>query len=42
MVVYPLSAAEDRLIRWAVRIVPVAAVAVILLLGAVSLASTQV
>lgn len=41
MAVYPLSAAEDRLIRWAVRLIPIAAVAVIVLLGAISLASTQ-
>ena len=33
MIVYPLSAAEARAVRWLGRIVPVLAVAVILLLG---------
>ena len=40
VVIYPLSGAEDRAIRWAERIVPVVAIAVILFLGAISLAST--
>lgn len=39
MVVYPLSAWECRVICWASRIVPVAAGAVILLLGAMSAAA---
>ena len=38
MVIYPLSAAEDRTIRWAARIVPAVAIAVILYLGAASMA----
>ena len=39
MVIYPLSAAEDRAIRWAVRLIPALAIAVVLLLGAISIAS---
>jgi hypothetical protein len=39
VVVYPLSAAEDLTIRCVSRIVPVVAIAVILLLGAMSAAS---
>ena len=39
MVIYPLSAAEDRTIRWAARIVPAVATAVILLLSAISVAA---
>ena len=42
MVAFPLSAAEERVIRWASRLVPVAALAVIVLLGAMSVASTLV
>ena len=42
MVVYPLSASEDLAIRWAARIVPVVAITIILLLGAMSVASAQV
>ena len=42
MAVYPLSAAEDQLIRWGLRVVPAAAVAIIVFLGAISLASVQV
>jgi len=42
VVIYPLSSAEDIAIRWGTRIVPVVAIAVILLLGAISMASTQV
>ena len=40
MVIYPLSLAEDIAIRWAVRFVPVLAVTVILLLGAISIAAS--
>ena len=40
MVVYPLSVTEDCIVRWAVRLVPVAAAALIVLMGAISLAST--
>ncbi len=40
MVIYPLSAAEDIAVRWAVRIVPVLAATVILLLGAISIAAS--
>ena len=40
MVIYPLSAAEDIVVRWAARIVPVLAAAVILLLGAISIAAS--
>lgn len=39
MVIYPLSTVEDKTIRWAARVVPAVAVAVILFLGAISLAS---
>jgi len=42
MVVYPLSEREDQLVRWASRIIPVLAGAIILLLGTISLAATQV
>lgn len=42
MVIYPLSAGEDRTVRWVSRIVPATAIAVILLLGAISFASVQV
>ncbi len=41
VVVYPLSAREDRTVRWAVRIVPALATLVIALLGAISIASMQ-
>ncbi len=40
MVVYPLSLAEVRTLRWAVRILPILSGAIILLLGAMSAAST--
>ena len=39
MVVYPLSAWECRIIRWFSRIVPAVAGAIILLLGAMSVAA---
>lgn len=42
MLIYPLSAAEDRTIRWVSRIVPALSVAIILLLGAMSVASMPV
>ena len=42
MVVYPLSAIEDKAIWWASRIVPAVAAAIIVFLGAVSFAATQV
>ncbi len=42
MLIYPLSTAEDRTIRWASRIVPALSVAIILLLGAMSVASMPV
>ena len=42
MVVYPLSGIEDLVVCWTARVVPVVAIAVILLLGAVSMAATQV
>jgi hypothetical protein len=42
MVVYPLSEREDRMVRWASRIIPALAGAIILLLGTISLAATQV
>lgn len=38
MVVYPLSAAEEKAIRWAARIIPAVATAVVLLLSAISFA----
>ena len=41
MVVYPLSAAEERLIRWAGRIIPGATIALIVLMGAMSVASAH-
>jgi hypothetical protein len=40
VIIYPLSSTEERMIRWASRIVPVIAASVILLLGAISFAST--
>lgn len=40
MIVYPLTAWEERLIRVAERIVVIAAAGVILVMGAVSFAST--
>lgn len=40
MVIYPLSTAEDRAIRWAARIIPALAIVVILLLGAISIAGS--
>ena len=42
MVIFPLSALEETTIRWAVRIVPPVAIALILFLGAISLATLQV
>jgi hypothetical protein len=42
VVAFPLSTAEEKVIRWASRIVPAAALAVIVLLGAMSVASTLV
>ncbi len=39
MVVYPLTTAEDRAIRWATRAVSAMATLVIVLLGAISIAS---
>ena len=39
--VYPLSVAEDRMVRWAARVVPAVALATILLLGAITVAATQ-
>ena len=42
VVVYPLSMAEDIAIRWAARVVPVVAMAVILFLTVVTVASAQV
>ncbi len=42
MLIYPLSAVEDRAIRWASRIVPALSVAIILLMGAMSVASMPV
>lgn len=41
MVVYPLTTQEDRMVRWASRIVPAMAIAVIVFLGACSLATLQ-
>ncbi len=38
MAVYPLSAAEDRVIRWMVRVIPAVSVVIILLLGAATIA----
>ncbi len=38
MVIYPLSAVEERLVWWVSRIAPVMAIAVIGFLGAISLA----
>ena len=38
VVIYPLTAGEDKTIRWAARIVPAAGFAIILYLGAVSVA----
>ncbi len=38
MVVYPLSAAEDKAIRWAARVIPAVATTIILLLSAISFA----
>ncbi len=40
MIVFPLTFSEERAIRWAVRIAPAVAVAIILLVGAMSVAST--
>lgn len=42
MVVYPLSAVEEKAIRWVTRIIPVVAVSVILCLGAISFAAARV
>ena len=39
MVVYPLTAGEDRAILWATRTVSAMATLVIVLLGAISIAS---
>ncbi len=39
MLIYPLSNAEDRAVRWATRVVPAVAVAVILLMSAISAAA---
>jgi DNA-binding CsgD family transcriptional regulator len=41
MIVYPLSNRESETIRWTSRIIPTLAVAVILFLGAVSLAAMR-
>lgn len=38
---YPLSITEETAIRWAVRIVPVVAMAVVLLLAAITMVSAQ-
>ena len=38
MAVSPLSAAEDRAIRWVVRLIPAVSVTIILLLGAATVA----
>lgn len=42
MVVYPLSTFEMKTVRWAARIVPAVAIALVLLLQAISLAATGV
>ncbi len=39
VVIYPLTTREDRAIRWAARVVPAVGFAVILFLGAISVAS---
>lgn len=39
MINYPLSPSEDRAVRWISRVIPAVAVAVILFLGAISLAA---
>ena len=39
MIVYPLTDGESRTIRWAARVMPIMGVAVIVLLGAFSVAS---
>lgn len=36
--VYPLTIAEERMIRWASRVVPLVAIAIIGFLGALSVA----
>ncbi len=38
MIVYPLSISEDRLIRWASRVVPVVTAVILMLVGAMSIA----
>ena len=38
MVVYPMSAAEDFMVRWVARLAPMTAMVVIVLLGALSAA----
>ena len=38
MVIYPLSVAEDRMIRWVTRVVPPVAIAVIMFLSAITAA----
>ncbi len=41
MVNYPLSSIEDRAIRWALRIAPPVAIAIVVLLGTISVAAAQ-
>lgn len=42
MVIYPLSTVEHRMLHWAASVVPVVAMAIMLLLGAMSVASAGV
>ena len=39
MVIYPLTQREDTTVRWTTRIIPAVAIALILFLGAISLAA---
>ena len=41
VVIYPLSVAEEIAIRWAARVVPAVAMAVILFLAAITVVSAQ-
>jgi hypothetical protein len=40
MVVYPLSFGENRTVRWATRIIPVAVAAAVVLMATISAAAT--
>ncbi len=41
MMIYPLTLTEEQVVRWAARVLPVMAVAVIVLLSAMSVAAAS-